>query len=63
MQLGFSFGIHQCLGQALARLGMQLAIETLLRRVPTLQLAVPAEELRFKTEQIMNGLVELPVSW
>jgi cytochrome P450 len=63
MHVGFSFGIHQCLGQALARMEMRLAIETLLRRVPTLKLAVPAEELRFKTEQIMNGLVELPVSW
>jgi cytochrome P450 len=61
--VGFSFGIHQCLGQALARMEMQLAIGTLLRRVPTLQLAVPPEELRFMPNQIMNGLIELPVSW
>jgi cytochrome P450 len=63
MQVGFSFGPHQCLGQAVARMEIQLAIETLLRRVPTLALAVEETELRFTSEQVMNGLRELPVTW
>jgi cytochrome P450 len=63
MHMGFSFGVHQCLGQALARMEIQLALATLLTRVPTLELAVPYDELKFKPTQVMNGLVELPVTW
>jgi hypothetical protein len=63
MHLGFSFGVHQCLGQSLARMEMQIALATLLRRVPTLELAVSQSELRFKPGETMNGLIELPVSW
>jgi len=39
--LAFGFGIHQCLGQALARAELQISLETLLRRLPGLRLAVP----------------------
>jgi cytochrome P450 len=61
--LGFSFGPHQCLGQALARMEIQVLFETLIRRVPTLRLAVPREGLRFKSTQVMNGVEELPLAW
>ncbi|PYC76721.1 cytochrome P450 [Streptomyces tateyamensis] len=61
--LAFGFGVHQCLGQPLARAELQIALGTLLRRLPTLRLAVPFEELRFRTEALIYGLHELPVAW
>ncbi|GAA3686070.1 cytochrome P450 [Nonomuraea antimicrobica] len=61
--LAFSAGPHSCLGQALARTEMQVALETLLRRLPTLELAVPAEELRRVEGLLVGGLQEVPVRW
>jgi cytochrome P450 len=60
--LGFGYGVHQCIGQNLARVEMQVAFATLARRLPGLKLAVPADELKFKEANIY-GLKELPVSW
>ncbi|ORW58934.1 cytochrome [Mycobacterium parmense] len=60
--LGFGYGVHQCIGQNLARVEMQVAFATLARRLPALTLAVPSEELRFKDANIY-GMKELPVSW
>jgi len=42
---------------------MQIAFATLARRLPSLQLAVPPEELRFKGESGIYGIKELPVTW
>jgi cytochrome P450 len=61
--LAFGFGPHQCLGQNLARLELQLAIDTLLRRIPELRLAVPEEALAFKWDSTVFGMHELPVTW
>ncbi|MFJ2744845.1 cytochrome P450 [Streptomyces sp. NPDC087440] len=61
--LAFGFGIHQCIGQALARAELQIVLETLLRRLPTLRLAAAEEELSFSTESIVYGLRALPVAW
>ncbi|MET8546146.1 cytochrome P450 [Kitasatospora sp. NPDC004799] len=61
--LAFGFGVHQCLGQPLARLELQIALATLLRRLPGLRLAVPFEEVRFRGEMLIYGVHELPVSW
>jgi cytochrome P450 len=61
--LGFGFGVHQCIGQNLARAELQIALTTLVRRLPGLRLAVPADELRFRNEQEIYGIHELPVSW
>jgi cytochrome P450 len=47
--LAFGFGVHQCLGQALARVELQVVYPTLLRRIPGLTLAVPMSELAFNT--------------
>ncbi|NUR92161.1 MAG: cytochrome P450 [Nonomuraea sp.] len=62
-QLGFSHGIHQCLGQQLARLEMRLAYPALLRRFPGLRLAVPAEEVRLRPRATIYGVTSLPVTW
>jgi cytochrome P450 len=61
--LGFGFGVHQCIGQNLARAELQIALATLARRLPGLRLAVPLEELRFQNEQEIYGISALPVAW
>ena len=60
--LGFGYGVHQCIGQNLARVEMQVAFATLARRLPGLKLAVSPDELKFKESDIY-GMKELPVSW
>jgi cytochrome P450 len=59
----FGWGVHQCIGQSLARAELRVIFEHLLRRIPTLKLAVPFEELRFKTQSSINGVLTLPVTW
>ncbi len=61
--LAFGYGVHQCIGQNLARVEMQIAFATLARRLPSLRLAVPPDELRFKGESGIYGIKELPVTW
>jgi cytochrome P450 len=61
--LGFGYGVHQCIGQNLARVEMQVAFTTLARRLPTLKLAVPPDALEFKGESNIYGMKELPVTW
>ncbi|MFC9931405.1 cytochrome P450 [Streptomyces sp. NPDC127190] len=61
--VGFGFGIHQCLGQNLARAELEIAFGTLLTRLPGLRLAAPAEEIPFKPGDTIQGMLELPVTW
>jgi cytochrome P450 len=61
--IGFGFGIHQCLGQNLSRVEMQVAWPRLFQRLPELRLAVPEAELRFHDKALTYGLEELPVTW
>ncbi|WP_433365073.1 cytochrome P450 [Streptosporangium sp. CA-115845] len=62
--LAFSHGIHQCLGQQLARVEMRVAFPALLNRFPTLRLAVPAEEVALRPETAdIYGVKSLPVTW
>ena len=61
--VAFGFGAHQCLGQALARIELQVAYRTLLQRLPGLRLAVRSEELRFKHTGQVYGVADLPVTW
>ena len=61
--VAFGFGAHQCLGQNLARMELQIVFDTLFRRIPTLRLAVPVEQLPFKHDSGVFGLYCLPVSW
>ncbi|MFE9880834.1 cytochrome P450 [Streptomyces sp. NPDC005784] len=56
-------GIHYCVGAPLARLETQIAVSTLLRRFPSLQLAAPREELRWRPSMRARGLLALPVSF
>ncbi|MFE4861924.1 cytochrome P450 [Streptomyces sp. NPDC056670] len=62
-QLAFGHGVHQCLGQQLARIEMRAGFEGLLRHFPTLQLAVPAADVRVRDDMNIYGVHELPVTW
>ncbi|MFH8568335.1 cytochrome P450 [Streptomyces sp. NPDC017993] len=61
--VAFGYGIHQCLGQALARVELQVVIGTLLRRFPTLRPAVPVEDIPFRSDMAIYGCHALPVTW
>ncbi|MFJ4843249.1 MULTISPECIES: cytochrome P450 [unclassified Streptomyces] len=61
--VAFGYGIHQCIGQNLARAEMEIALATLFRRVPTLELAVPADEVPVNAPYVLQGVSELPVTW
>jgi pentalenic acid synthase len=61
--VAFGFGIHQCLGQNLARAELEIALRTLFERLPGLRLAVAADEVRFKPGDTIQGMLELPVTW
>ena len=61
--LAFGHGIHQCLGQQLARVEMRIGFARLLATLPGLRLAVPAERVRMRAEMFIYGVEELPVSW
>ncbi|RZS37026.1 cytochrome P450 [Herbihabitans rhizosphaerae] len=61
-QVGFGHGIHQCLGQQLARVEMTVAFPLLFKRFPTLRLAVPDDEVPLRDAMIL-GVRSLPVTW
>jgi cytochrome P450 len=61
--LAFGKGIHHCLGAPLARMEGQIAISTLLRRMPNLRLNEQLETLRWRPGLILRGLHALPVEF
>ncbi|MER5873649.1 cytochrome P450 [Streptomyces sp. NPDC002044] len=61
--LAFGFGIHQCLGQNLARAEMEIALSALFERLPGLRLAADPDRIPFKPGDTIQGMVELPVAW
>ncbi|WP_432018438.1 cytochrome P450 [Streptomyces sp. 1222.5] len=61
--VAFGFGIHQCLGQNLARVELEIALGALFARLPGLRLAAPAEEIPWKPGDTIQGMLELPVTW
>ena len=60
--VSFGHGTHFCLGAALARLQLTIAIGTLLQRFPNLRLAVPDSELEW-LPHVLYTVRELPVRW
>ena len=62
-QVAFGFGMHYCLGAALARLETQVAIATLFRRCENVGLAVWPKSLRWKRGLVLRGLESLPISF
>ncbi|WP_103339740.1 cytochrome P450 [Amycolatopsis sp. CA-126428] len=61
--IGFGFGAHQCLGQNLARVTMDIGLRSLFTRLPGLRLAAAPEDVPFKPGIAIQGMNELPVTW
>ena len=61
--LSFGYGPRFCIGAGLARVELHAVFTALPRRFPTLQLAVPFEELQLRTDVLAGGLAALPVRW
>ncbi|MGW0808573.1 cytochrome P450 [Nonomuraea sp. NPDC002799] len=61
--VAFGFGVHQCLGQPLARMELQVVYSTLYRRIPGLRLAADLSEIPFKHDGSVYGVYQLPVTW
>lgn len=59
--LGFGYGIHFCIGAALARMESQVAFETLLRRLPNIRMT--DETPMFRPNYSLRGLISLPVEF
>jgi cytochrome P450 len=61
--VAFGFGIHQCLGQNLARVELRAGLSALLQAFPDLRLAVPADDVPLRLRGSVFGVKNLPVAW
>jgi pentalenic acid synthase len=61
--VAFGYGVHQCLGQNLARMELEVILGALFDRIPTLRLAVPVSRLTLRPGTTIQGVNELPVTW
>jgi cytochrome P450 len=61
--LALGGGIHSCLGQNLARAELEMVFETILRRIPTLQLAGTEDDIVFQRDGFVFGVFAFPVTW
>lgn len=61
--IGFGAGIHYCLGAPLARLEGTIALDMLLKRFVSLELAVNPDELEWNPTILLHGMKALPVKW
>jgi cytochrome P450 len=61
--IAFGRGSHYCLGAPLARLEGEIAVATLLRRLPGIRLATDVQKLSWRPVPLFRSLVELPVEW
>jgi cytochrome P450 len=61
--VAFGHGVHQCIGQQLARIEMRIGLEELFTRMPDLRLTVPVEEVPVKNEMLLFGARAVPVTW
>jgi pentalenolactone synthase len=63
LHLSFGYGPHFCIGAGLARIELHAVFTSLPRRFPTLELAVPFDQLKLRGDLLTGGLTALPVTW
>lgn len=61
--VGFGYGLHYCVGAALARMELKTVFSQLIPRFPNMQLTVEPSTLSAGFHSLSHGLVALPVSW
>lgn len=61
--MAFGHGVHQCLGQQLARIELRIGFSALLSRFPNLRLAVAPSEVPLRAGRGIYGVDALPVIW
>ncbi|WP_063041139.1 cytochrome P450 [Nocardia grenadensis] len=61
--VAFGYGAHHCLGAQLARVELQVALEALLERFPSLRLSLPLDEIPWKSGLLVRGPKQLLVQW
>ena len=61
--LTFGFGPHYCMGSALGKMQVELAIQTMVRRLPGLAPAIPIDELPWRHDRINCGILSFPIVW
>ena len=61
--LTFSYGVHQCIGQGVARAELEAVFNVIFDRLPGLKLAIDPNEVEYVTDNIVLGVKALPVSW
>jgi cytochrome P450 len=61
--VAFGYGIHQCLGQNLARMELEIVFTTLFARIPDLRLDAPLDDLPYRSDGMIYGVTRVPVAW
>lgn len=61
--LSLAWGAHRCLGAHLAQLEIEVTVEKLLQRVPTLELAVAADDVPWSSTTFLRSPEALPLTW
>jgi cytochrome P450 len=61
--VAFGYGAHQCLGQPLARVELQIALNSLLARFPGIALVDAIGDIQFRHDTVVYGVEKLEVSW
>jgi pentalenolactone synthase len=61
--LAFGHGARYCIGATLARTELHAVFGTLFQRFPTMELAVPVSDLRWRSNLVTGGFAELPITW
>jgi cytochrome P450 len=61
--LAFGHGPHFCPGAQLARMELQVSVETILSRLPGVRIAVPESDLTWQEGTLMRRPAALPLCW
>ena len=61
--LALGWGVHRCMGAQLAQMEIEVTLEKLLERFPTLDLAVAPEDAQWSQTTFLRSPAELPLTW